>query len=345
MTFILIESHEFLCYAKFTNINKKGLIMKIMLCLSSLGLILQPKINNIFNKVDLKEEFGITPAEFFNSSEELKVSSQKRIYFDNGIGYFISYKNKDNNVIGSILFEPINNRWEINSAYNGDYVPFENDQIYYVSPNKFVSLKDKINYQNVIYDDSNFGVTYESSVVAPGRYLHLKDSVSSHLQSYSSSYLQESKILNIPNYMNTRFRNKGCSVTTAAMYFAYFEDNGFDIINDKHYKNLPLKHTDDEWKVNYYIDYLGDNYFNTSYDYGTLPKNIVIGYNTYLGDNNLSNYTAHISKNYNEFKNAIDSIANPVHISLNEHSVLGIGYKEIHQRNGDITRLILTNSA
>lgn len=119
--------------------------------------------------------------------------------------------------------------------------------------------------------------------------------------------------------MNTRFRNNECAPTTAAMYFAYFEDNGFDIINDKHYKTLPLKHTDDEWKVNYYIDYLGDN--------------------------NLSNYTVHISKNYNEFKNAIDSIANPVHISLDEHSVLGIGYKEIHQSNGDITRLILTNSA
>ena len=101
--------------------------MKIMLCLSTLGLILLPKINNIFNKVDLKEEFGITAAEFFNSSEELKVSSQKRIYFDNGIGYFISYKNKDNKVIGQILFESKNNIWEINSAYNGDYVPFEND--------------------------------------------------------------------------------------------------------------------------------------------------------------------------------------------------------------------------
>lgn len=319
--------------------------MKITILTSIFGIIMNCQSTNTLKKqINFNELFDVNINEFFNYEGEIKISKETKIYFDTGIGYFITYEKQNNEILGSILYEPNNNSWKINSCYTGDYVPFKENQIFYVAADKFVTLKEKMNNINTI--SSNGGVTY-GEIVDSSKYFTVSNMISSHLYQYSSSYLQETKILNVPNYMNSEFNNQGCVPTTAAMYYAYLEDNGYNIINPSTYKNLPLKHTDDSSKVSGFINYLGNEYFYTdpNVNGGTNLINIIRGYNNYLIDNSFSNYFVNFNNNYNEYKNAIDNAANPIPVSTTNHSVLGIGYKEIHQSNGDINRFIITNGS
>lgn len=320
--------------------------MKISILINVISLILQS--NNFYNniKVDIKKEFGITASELFNYEGNSFIKNQEKIYFENEIGYFVTYCKENNDILGSVLFEPKNEGWKINTCYKGSYVPYKEGGNYYVN-GKFLTFKEKINSISLT-NDTLTGVTY-GDVIDTKLYFPIKNIKDSDYYIYSSSYLQEKKILNVPNYMNTQYycafddSYSGCVPTTAAMNFAYLEDNDFNIIINSNYKNLPIKHTDDKNKVYSFIKYLGDNYFNTTAINGTMPSDIIKGNNDYLDETSFANYSVYTSNNYNEFVNATCNAKNPVHVSSRGHSFLGIGYKEIHQSNGETTRLVIGN--
>ena len=100
-------------------------------------------------------------------------------------------------------------------------------------------------------------MTFSANITPASLYLKISN-ISAKQYVYASSYLSELKLLNVSNYMNTQYWycNMGCVPTTAAMYFAYLEDNGYGTLTD--YRNLPLKHTDNASAVENYINYLGD---------------------------------------------------------------------------------------
>lgn len=314
--------------------------MKIGLLISIIGLILQPKIST--NNFNVEEIFGLSPNEILNYNQEIKVSFETKIYFETGIGYFISYSNYNNEQIGSILFEPTEKNWKINSIYNGSYVPFNQDEKFYVN-GEFLKFSEKKNYINTI-DSSGYGVTYGNTI---NKNLYFSMNISnSDYYFYGSSYLNETKILNVPSYMNTQFNNNGCVPTTFAMYLAFLEDNGYNVITKSEYSNLPIKHTDNKTKVDNFIYYLGNRYFATG-KYGVSTKKSIISpaCNFYLDDAGFGSFETYSSNNYNEYVNAIYNAKNPVHIGFATHSALGIGYREIKQSNGDITRFVLANQA
>lgn len=323
--------------------------MKIIIITTLIGLIGQPNQQGFIPKINVENEFGLTSSQLFNYDGLSKATSQNKIFFDNGIGYFITYQKENNEKLGSILFAPNDNKngWMIKNIYEGDYVPFKDNECFFISSDVFVNFKDKINTTLNINEYDYRGFTY-GTTIDYNRYFPVTNSVTSHLYCYDASYLQETRILNVPNYMNTQFNHKGCSPTAAAMYFSYLEDNNLNIINNSLYKNLPLKHTDNYTKVDGFINHLGVNYFDTSKESGTPLGIFKSAYDDYLDSTVYSNYELFTYNNYNEYKNSIRNAANPVHISLDlgysYHSVLGIGYKEIHQSNGEITRFVIGNA-
>lgn len=315
--------------------------MKVSILINVIPLVLQTNLIQNNAKVDIKEEFGITASELFNYEGSSFIKKQEKIYFNNDIGYFITYCKENNDALGSILFEPSETGWKINSYYKGSYVPFNKNEKYYVN-GEFLTLKEKINSINSI-SVSSTGVTFDK-VIDPKYYFPIKNIKDSDYYIYSSSYMQERKILNVPSYMNTQFNNHGCVPTTAAMFLSYLEDNDFNVIFNSYYKNLPVKHTDNTNKVNKFIKYLGEEFFETSND-GTYWSSIPTGYEEYLDNTSFANYSVYSSNNYNEFINAISKAKNPVHVSANSHSFLGIGYSEIQQKGGNVSRFITGNRA
>jgi len=266
------------------------------------------------------------------TSTDSKVTNIKEVIFNNEICYFIDLKSSTKKY--SLLTE--------NSLTNPKVLAiFEDESKHYEYFLDFKTvnnpLKKKIKTSSYIYYDY-FGVTYSDESYTKDNYFKINN-LDNTLYTYSSSYLNEIKITNVPNYMNTMFDNNGCVPTAAAMYFAYLEDNNINNICNN--LNLPLKHTFDTNKVNNYIYDLGANYFYTTID-GTLPKNIASGYIKYLNDHNLSNYTLDVSKNYSDFLYSIKNCALPVPTSLKfynqnnalcYHSALGIGIKSIFNKS------------
>ena len=314
--------------------------MKFTLLISIIGLILQPKTSTY--NFDVENIFGLTSNEILNCNDKLKISYKENIYFDYGEGYFISYSNYNDEIIGSILFEPTSDGWKINSIYNGSYIPFNQNEKYYVK-GEFLTFNEKSNSINLI-DSSNYGVTYGNTI---NKSLYFPMTISnSDYYFYGSSYLNETKILNVPSYMNTQFNNNGCVPTTFAMYLAFLEDNGYNVITKSEYSNLPIKHTDNRTKVDNFIYYLGNKYFATG-KYGVSAKKSIISpaCDFYLDDAGFGEFKTYSSNNYNEYVNAIYYAKNPVHIGFASHSALGIGYREIKQSNGEITRFVLANQA
>lgn len=314
--------------------------MKSIIIFSLVSILNQPFgfMNN--QNFDIYKNFGFTANDIFNYEGKLTTKNQKKIYFENDYGYFVSYENKDNEIIGSILFEFKNNKWTINTCYEGSYIPLNDNDYYYIN-GEFLTVKEKLNQINTI-DNFVGGVTYES-IIDSSLYFKVSGTVNSHLNVYSASYLQEVRIKNVPNYENNLFNDHGCTPTTAAMYFSYLEDNGYDLILFKECKNMPLLYTDDSTKVDLFIAYLG-GYFQTV-STGTKGYYIRTAYANYISKTNYPSYLAFETKNYNEYKNAIYNAAIPVHVDFYEHSTLGIGYKELHQSNGDISRFVIVNNA
>lgn len=195
-----------------------------------------------------------------------------------------------------------------------------------------------------------FGVSYSDIVRCPDKYF-LISNVASHLYTYSSTYLNETKIINVPNFKNTQIfgssqNPNGCTPTAASMLYAYLEDNGYN--NFTCGRNLPLTHNESPVAVNEFIEFLANAYFWTG-SRGTPWKNIRPGYRNYVHGRGYTNYNVSIEKNYNEFCNAIVNCAIPVTLSMRlnpvggtDHDVLGIGIKNFITNNG-VERYVVSN--
>ena len=300
-----------------------------------------------------EDVFNLTASQLFNYSGESRAVREKKIYFTKGTGYFIHYETDNGNSLGSLLFEPKKGFYKIAGMYSGDLIPFDKNESYFISPFEFSATKVITESNLNPCSDFSPGVTYGYTI--PSKfYFDLKDNSGSvsYLQSiYSASYMSEVKIKDVPNYMNTQFNNMGCAPTSTAMYLAFLEDRGYDSIVDQKYRNLPLKHTDDRKKLDNFIKFLGENYFNTTISSGTTIANIPSYLNRYFRLNGYTLYQAVATKNYNEYCNAIYNAANPVQMTIyNEsyetfHDVIGVGYRQINNSDGSVARYIISNYA
>lgn len=180
-------------------------------------------------------------------------------------------------------------------------------------------------------DFSNLKVVYNGIQYNSSNYFAIND-LNNKFYKYSSSYLNEASLLNVPNYMNTVYNGNGCAPTSAAIYFAYLEDNGYSILAN--YRDLPVSHTDDKEKVNNFIEYIGDSYFDTDNE-GTYRTAVQPGFNKYLDDHKYGEYYCEVNKNYDEYRNSIANFGLPVSISMkhpvhqSNHNLVGIGFREI----------------
>lgn len=285
-----------------------------------------------------KKVFEDEFSKYIIDGENASISNITKIYFESyNEGYFIEFE-KDGKPLESILVKKTESEFEVYAIYESGIVPFDDEERYCLSPFEFsTSLPEyePILTTSAVIDYSYSGISFSDNVTPTSSYLKIND-VSSHQYIYSSSYLSEVKLLNVPNYMNTQYCHKGCTPTTAAMYFAYLEDNGYGILTD--YRYLPIKHTDDVDKVNNYIRYLGDSYFDTSCSDGTYRTKIPSAYNLYFSTHGYPSIYTNVSKNYNEYTNSIYNCALPVPMSIFTdnigHSVLGIGYRQVSSNTG-----------
>lgn len=200
-----------------------------------------------------------------------------------------------------------------------------------------------------------YNATYNTDLVNPSKYFTIEN-ISSHLYLYVSTYLQETRITDVPNYLNLQFPEtnddgtitySGCVPTTAAMYFAYLSNNGYSSLNDNRY--LPLNFYDAESSINSFILYLGNNYFYTTGAGGTSYANKINGFNNYLSVKGFSNYTCHNGVDFSEFYNSVANCGLPVPTTIYTnhtlHSLLGIGVKIYNANTNNPERFIICNYA
>lgn len=278
---------------------------------------------------------------YFNHQRDIHLFDAYSIRFADDAGYYLEFMNKQE-AIGSILVKgDLLNQYSVQAIYEPGFKPFKDNERFCVNPFEFKTFEEA-SFMSLTIDYSYLGVTYSNNIINKSNYLGISD-IGSKVYTYASSYLNESKIQDVPNYMNTQFNNNGCSPTTAAMYFAYLEDNGYAQLAG--YRNLPLKHTSDRSKVDSFIKYVG-GFFGTNNN-GTDRNNIPSGYISYFETNGIKNIKSDISKNYMDFDNSIRHCALPVHVSIGgdtNHSVLGIGRKEVLTNQG-ANRFIIANFA
>lgn len=279
---------------------------------------------------------------YVEANENTYISNITKIYFDDSEGYFIEFES-DGMKLNSITIKGDYTNFEVYSIYEPGVIPFKESERFCISPVEFALKPSELDSEqysvNTNSDYSWGGVTYEQDTIDSTLFPAISN-VNEKLYFYSSSYLNEVSIKNVPNYMNTQYNNNGCAPTAAAMYLAYLEDNVYNNICNN--LNLPIRHTDDKSKVDMFIRHLGDNYFNTT-NTGTSRTNISTGYDNYFFDHGLGNYRCEVSKSYFQFVESIYNCALPVPISIfPRHSVLGIGYKDIF--NGTKTdKFIIAN--
>lgn len=288
-------------------------IISKLLSLCSIFLTFSFTRNEVSIK-NLKDDLSIYIEDNFNIS---KITS---FYFKDENCYFVDLT-LDNSLEKSVLI-------------SGD---LENVNVYMVfngNSNKWIiELNDKNSEMQEKNNDSEISLasaTFSDDIIDSSKYFSISN-ISNNQYIYSSSYLNEVKLLNVPNYMNTQFNNMGCCPTSAAMFFAYLEDNGYSYLANN--LDLPVSHTDDTSLVNNFIYYLGNSYFRTT-NAGTSLNYISTAYENYLYDCGYSSYYCTTSTNYNNFYNSIYSAGLPVHITLDYgtyyHDVLGIGTKTIY---------------
>lgn len=256
---------------------------------------------------------------------------------EKGESIVVSYKNSVKKVIA--IF---NSQVKKNSLINliGDQVTTNSTT--QLSDNGFNHLEDKYTY---------FGVVYSNIVRNKSLYFSIPN-VSSHLSTYSTTYMNETKITNVPNYKNTLFfgtgvtNPNGCTPTTAAMYYSYLEDNGYS--NFTCGRNLPINYYDNVQSINEFIEFLGNNYFFTGIN-GSPWAKIRPGYKNYVHSRGHTDFNVSIEKNYNEFYNSVINCAMPVPVSISmtksdahNHDVLGIGIRNYITSTGT-EKFIITN--
>lgn len=249
-------------------------------------------------------------------------------------------------MLGSILYRPYKDTFKVELRYPSSYFPLKNGDSYFSdSDYSFHALLDSVESHDLSDNASALEYSYTSNLpFSENNFFNLRDHTGfvSYLQYiYSSSYLSEVKIKNVPNYRNTQFSNRGCTPTSAARYFAYLEDRGFNVVPSA-YSNLPIKHTENKSLVNNFIRYLGTNYVKTT-DYGTLITNISSGYSKYLIDIGFGQYTATEINNFNYYSRIILETANPVPLVINGHSRIGIGYRFLSNSSGATNPRVIVN--
>lgn len=271
---------------------------------------------------------------FIKAGENSSISSTRKFKHHNNNFELVTFSK--NNVMQEHLL--------VLESKNGPYVVaiFNSD----FDVNKFKIEDFNFNYKNLTNkknSDWNFydgyyhipGVDFSENTTQSSAYFPLYDP-STFLYSYSSSYLQETKIQNVPSYKNTMWVDEdgyasGCTPTATSMYFAYLEDVGYNALAGN--RDLPLTYNENPGLINNFISYLGNNFFNTTTN-GTGWLNIPNGYKSYLNNAGYYDYKVHVSKKYYEYIMSISTCALPVHISLTLsnggfHDVLGVGYRTI----------------
>lgn len=306
--------------------------------------------NNLFSKniflEKLTDEFKI----YISNNSDAYVYDYEIIHFYNDKGYFLKFKN-DNENLESLLFKGNINNYKVLAIYNSNFIPIENNKNYCIDPTYFVDKTTFYNNLNIVSNDdfTELGVTYEKTIDS-SRYLKInsiEEKVNENLTLDSSQY----DINGVPNYINSLYNHEGCAPTSAAMYFAYLSNNGYENMTD----NIiyPLKHNDNKILVEKLIKKIGDNYFNTKVHGvdsdmgGTNSEDIIKGYTKYYFDYGYDNYTCHQSKNFNELMNSIENCAIPVHTSIKVsrgHSLITYGYKRV-TNGGSTSGFIMTNYA
>lgn len=309
-------------------------------------------INLKFNNDKDLSKIGIYETHLTNyieNGENAYISDIKKIYFlDNSIGYLVEFKNNNKSLEQLVISieneKPVVNFILNNKELSQNYNPY-NEYFSFTQYKNENTQPLTTEFEGIIF--TSLGVIYENDVINPAMYIPIENK-HENIYTYSSTYLSENKLINVPNYIN-QYSGYGCSPTTAAMYFVYLQNNGYPELTD--YKNLPVNYSDDLDKVNDYIRYIGDNYFYTRDYEGTYITNIYNGYNKYLEDRDFEEYRCYITKNYNEYYNSIVNVGLPVHVSLNldglitggrNHDVLGIGNREVTSDKG-VERFLLCN--
>lgn len=286
----------------------------------------------------LKTNFDYSKYEFLKlyikDGENSFIDNHYEIDFGTSKGYLFEFKNNKNENLESVLIEGNYKDYEVLCIYDYEY------KFNYESINAFLeSFKSKENdivlansyydYNGDDYPDfriENNGIQYNST-----NYFKIND-LEDKFYRYSSSYLNETSLLNVPNYMNTMYDGYGCIPTSIAIYFAYLEDNGYSILAN--YNNLPVSHSEDIEKVNSFIKYIGNLYLDST-DTGTYRTAVQPGFNKYLDDHKYGQYECEVSKNYDEYRNSISNFGLPVSISMKYsgttyyHNLVGIGFREI----------------
>lgn len=288
---------------------------------------------------DAKAALGFSPKEYFHLDAEPTVERTQTIHFANGDGYWQSFSS-NGKTVGSLLFQPSDSGYSLLSSYTGDFCPVEEGKDYCLSPLDFVA-RDEFE-KSIAKSNAQIASAASSTSLTdntdPSSYFDVTSggSVDSRLYQYTSSEFNEAKIKDVPQYLNQLYGSEGCVPTSAAMYFAYLEDIP-EYSNIADHRDLPLDYYDDKAKVDSFIQYLGNNYFDTKD--GTYPEKVVPGLDDYLTDHGYGSYKANQSSYSSEFQNAIVNAANPALILLQDtwgqvkHCVLGIGFKMI-QGNG-----------
>lgn len=314
-------------------------ILSIVLISSSFILNVDDFQNRSFSFYE-KALGQVSASEIIGVSENVYPKELSLVHFKSGNGVLISYTNSKK-IVGSILFEPNGEDYCIAAIYKGNSIPFTLDSNYCLSPFDFVTKEEfsTSKLQNPLDSPTIYNNT--SAIKDSGRARYNQQStsdffsvdLSTHLYMYSAYYLSETRILNVPNYMNTMFNHNGCVPTTAAMYFSFLDREcpGENNLIDG---TLPLHHTENISAVNSFISLLGNDYFYTT-TRGTYNNKIAPGFSNYLKSKGLDSYNAYNFTDFSDYVSIIRDTANPIPITLNiNHEVLGIGYKILPTNTG-----------
>lgn len=328
------------------------------------SFIILPLILTSVNALNYQTDSSIISFQLINEvfhSTDCFLSDTNIVYVNNDTSYLLTYKDSNTKeTLGTILAVPNElNKYQIEAIYEKDAYPdISNNKKYYISPYEYI---DKTSYDNFTLKqrkNSNLDIistTYydESTIGLDKNDFFNINSVDSHLYKYGSSYLNEVRIIDAPNYPNNMFEGNGCVPTAFTMYIAYIQNestNGKMISS----QSLPNTYNSNKSLVNNFIYNLGINYFdttNTGTQMGENPSYPLAteAFSSYLNDNNLDDYYCRTCTYINDYKLAIEKAANPVPIGIAayddyaSHVVLGIGYKTIF--NGiENTDYVVTNA-
>lgn len=266
--------------------------------------------------------------------QDIKLSSRKKVFFDEKMGYFQSYSNEKDEIIGSLLIRNEGRTNYVEAYYYGDFQPFddEDELVYCASPLDFFdSKKEAKEFEKSLNNELNPNLVSSSYSLYDNHSdasKYFKIDLDRFLKKEAGSTYYEGILKEVPNYMNTMYNHKGCSPTTAAMYFAFI-DRASDEARNLFVPDMPLSHTQDMNRVNNLIKEIGDKYFFTTSSNGTYTNVIASQTAKFLNDRRLYDYKGFVTNQYDDFFYAINYAGNPCHLSIPGHSMLGIGTKDI----------------